>query len=84
MSTTVTNPKLKVGRRGFLKAGAAAAGGLFIGFHLPESDKLEAATTSAAKLNAYIHIGSDDHRYVFHPQIGDGARACHVALAVAG
>ena len=60
MSTTVSNPKLKVGRRGFLKAGAAAAGGLFIGFHLPESDKLEAATTSAAKLNAYIHIGSDD------------------------
>ena len=60
MSTTVSNPKLKVGRRGFLKAGVAAAGGLFIGFHLPESDKLEAAPTSAAKLNAYIHIGSDD------------------------
>ena len=58
MSTTLPNPKL--GRRGFLKAGVAAAGGLFIGFHLPESDKLEAATTSTAKLNAFIHIGSDD------------------------
>ena len=45
-------------RRGFLKAGAAAAGGLFVGFHLPESDKLEAAATSAAKLNAFVHIGT--------------------------
>src|ERR1700691_3454195 len=58
MSTPLPNPKL--GRRGFLKAGVAAAGGLFIGFHLPESSKLEAATTSPAKLNAFIHIGSDD------------------------
>ncbi len=58
MSTTLPNPKL--GRRGFLKAGVAAAGGLFIGFHLPESNKLEAAPASAAKLNAFIHIGSDD------------------------
>jgi isoquinoline 1-oxidoreductase subunit beta len=55
MSTTLLN----LNRRGFLKAGAATAGGLFIGFHLPESNKLEAATTST-KLNAYIHIGSDD------------------------
>ena len=57
MSTTLPTPQL--GRRGFLKAGAAAAGGLFIGFHLPESSKLQAATTSA-KLNAFIHVGSDD------------------------
>src|SRR3984885_2775756 len=57
MSTTLPNPQL--GRRGFLKAGIAAAGGLFIGFHLPESSQLQAATTSA-KLNAFIHIGSDD------------------------
>ena len=46
-------------RRGFLKAGAATAGGLFIAFQFPQA-KLEAAPTSAAKLNAYIHIGSDD------------------------
>jgi isoquinoline 1-oxidoreductase beta subunit len=55
MSATLSH----LNRRGFLKAGAATAGGLFIGFHLPESSKLEAATTST-KLNAYIHIGSDD------------------------
>jgi isoquinoline 1-oxidoreductase subunit beta len=57
MSTTFPNPKL--GRRGFLKAGVAAAGGLLVGLHLPESSKLQAATTSA-KLNAFIHVGSDD------------------------
>ncbi|MGA2213337.1 MAG: xanthine dehydrogenase family protein molybdopterin-binding subunit [Bryobacteraceae bacterium] len=57
MSTTLPNPQL--GRRGFLKAGFAAAGGLFVAFHLPESSQLQAAPTSA-KLNAFIHIGSDD------------------------
>ena len=56
MSTTSTN----LNRRGFLKAGAATAGGLLIGFHLPESSKLEAAATTQAKLNAYIHVGNDD------------------------
>src|SRR5271170_7622747 len=55
MSATIS----QLNRRSFLKAGAATAGGLFIGFHLPESGKLQAATTSA-KLNAFIHIDSDD------------------------
>ena len=55
--SAVANRKLD--RRSFLKAGVATAGGLFIGFHLPVSDKLEAATTST-KLNAFIHVGSDD------------------------
>jgi isoquinoline 1-oxidoreductase beta subunit len=59
MSASISKPKTNLNRRGFLKAGAATAGGIFIGFHLPESAKLEAATTSA-KLNAFIHIGSDD------------------------
>ncbi|MBV9769198.1 MAG: xanthine dehydrogenase family protein molybdopterin-binding subunit [Bryobacterales bacterium] len=58
MSATLSN----LNRRGFLKA-AATAGGLFIAFQLPESKKLQAAPTSpstSAKLNAFIHIGSDD------------------------
>ena len=55
MSATIS----QLNRRSFLKAGAATAGGLLVGFQLPESNKLEAATTSA-KLNAFIHIGSDD------------------------
>jgi isoquinoline 1-oxidoreductase subunit beta len=58
MSATLAHSKLD--RRSFLKATAATAGGLFVAFHLPESDKLEAAPASAAKLNAFIHIGSDE------------------------
>jgi isoquinoline 1-oxidoreductase subunit beta len=51
---------LTLSRRGFLKTGAAAGGGLFLGFYLPESRKLDAAPTSAAtKVNAYVHIGPD-------------------------
>ena len=46
----------KVDRRSFLKAGA---GGLLLGFYLPESSRLQAQSI-AAKLNAYVHIGSDD------------------------
>jgi isoquinoline 1-oxidoreductase subunit beta len=56
MSTTLSN----LNRRGFLKAGAATAGGLLIAFRLPESSKLEAAPAAGAKLNAFIHIGSDE------------------------
>src|ERR1700689_1864826 len=56
MSTTLPN----LNRRGFLKAGATTGGGLFVGFYLPRSNKLEAATTPGTKLNAFIHAGSDD------------------------
>jgi isoquinoline 1-oxidoreductase beta subunit len=48
-------------RRAFLQTGAAAAGGLVVGFCLPESSKLGAQTTAAeAKLNAFVRIGADD------------------------
>ena len=60
MSAVISDQKPKLNRRSFLKASAATAGGLLIAFELPEITKLEAAPTSAAKLNAYIHIGSDD------------------------
>ena len=56
MSATLSH----LNRRGFLKAGAAAAGGLLIGFHLPESSEAGSRHHLDAKLNAYIHIGSDD------------------------
>jgi len=56
MNTTIQ----KIDRRGFLKAGAATASGLMLGFHLPES-KLRAQNAAAdARLNAFVHIGSDD------------------------
>jgi isoquinoline 1-oxidoreductase subunit beta len=58
MRTVISGKKLD--RRSFLKAGAATAGGLFIAFQIPASEKLEAAPANAAKLNAFIHIGSND------------------------
>lgn len=68
----------KIDRRGFLKAGAATASGLMLGFHLPEK-KLEAQTGDAdaraqAKLNAYVHIGSDDTvtLFIHKSEMGQG------------
>ena len=49
----------KISRRNFLKAGAAGAGGLMLGFYLPEQNQLGAETTGV-KLNAFVHVGSDD------------------------
>lgn len=47
-------------RRGFLKTSAASAGGLVIGFYLPESSKAAAAESTDPKLNAFVRIGTDD------------------------
>ncbi|MBZ5645207.1 MAG: molybdopterin-dependent oxidoreductase, partial [Acidobacteriia bacterium] len=54
---------VKVGRRGFLKTGAAGAAGLVIGFYLP--GRLEALAASPAgaapaSLNAWMLISPDD------------------------
>ena len=49
----------KVNRRNFLKTGVASAAGLTLTFALPE--RLAAQTPGAvAKLNGYVHIGSND------------------------
>jgi isoquinoline 1-oxidoreductase subunit beta len=56
----------KLNRRGFLRAGATAAGGLMIGFYLPERSPLAAQSPAPgndpapSKLNAFVRIGSDD------------------------
>jgi isoquinoline 1-oxidoreductase beta subunit len=50
---------VKLNRRGFLQAGAAAAG-LLVGFYIPEKSELAAQTAADTRLNAYIHIASDD------------------------
>ncbi len=67
---------MAVNRRGFLKAGLAGAGGLLIGFYLPERSKLAAAVTPL-KLNAYIHVGTDDVvTFVIHKaEMGQGTMA---------
>jgi isoquinoline 1-oxidoreductase subunit beta len=61
-----TNPKL--GRRSFLQAGAAAAGGLLIGFYLPEKGQLLAQGPQGGRggapatlyPNAFVRVGTDD------------------------
>src|SRR5580698_9158483 len=49
-----------VNRRGFLKTTAATAGGLLIGFYLPENSKLAADASTDPKLNAFVRVGTDD------------------------
>jgi len=54
---------LKVGRRGFLKTGAAGAAGLVVGFYLPGRFEALAAghgDAASAKLNAWMLISPDD------------------------
>src|SRR5208337_4395412 len=55
----------------FLKAGA---GGLLLGFYLPERTRLKAQTNAASKLNAFVHIGSDDTvtLFIHKAEMGQG------------
>ena len=63
----------KISRRNFLKTTAGAAGGLMLGFYLPETNSL-LAQTAAGKLNAYVRIGTDDTvtLYIHKAEMGQG------------
>jgi isoquinoline 1-oxidoreductase subunit beta len=63
-----------VNRRGFLRTGAGAAGGLLISFYLPERSKLAAAAPTSSKLNAFVHVGSDDMvtLFIHKAEMGQG------------
>jgi isoquinoline 1-oxidoreductase subunit beta len=63
-------------RRNFLRSAAATAGGLFVGFYIPERTPLAADTPGPGeqKLNAFIHVGTDDHvtLFIHKAEMGQG------------
>ncbi|HEV3201375.1 MAG TPA: molybdopterin cofactor-binding domain-containing protein, partial [Bryobacteraceae bacterium] len=61
-------------RRGFLRTSAAAAGGLLVGFYLPECSPLAAAPTAPLKLNAFVHVSVDDTvtLFIHKAEMGQG------------
>jgi isoquinoline 1-oxidoreductase beta subunit len=63
----------KLDRRSFLRNTAAGAGGLLIGFYLPSQSRLKADAV-ASKLNAYVHVGSDDTvaLFIHKAEMGQG------------
>jgi len=67
MSTAST---LRFSRRGFLKTGATAASGLLVGFRLP----MRAAGPAPVKLNAWVHVGTDDAvtLFIHKAEMGQG------------
>lgn len=76
MSTALSLEKTAVNRRGFLKTTAATAGGLLIGFYLPESSKLAADATTDPKLNAFVRVGTDDSvtLTIHRAELGQGSQ----------
>ncbi|HWQ56693.1 MAG TPA: xanthine dehydrogenase family protein molybdopterin-binding subunit [Bryobacteraceae bacterium] len=65
------NPALN--RRTFLRTGVRAAGGLLLGFHLPERG-LSADMPAANKLNAFVLVGNDDAvtLFIHKAEMGQG------------
>jgi isoquinoline 1-oxidoreductase subunit beta len=63
-----------VSRRSFLVTGAAAGGGLLIGFYLPQliGAKAQIVTTEAFGPNAFVRIRPDDSVTLVMPQVEMG------------
>src|ERR1700685_2424522 len=64
------SPVMKLDRRGFLKS----AGGLLLGFQLSRGSKPIAAAATDNKLNAWVHVGTDDYvtLFIHKAEMGQG------------
>src|SRR5215475_2864589 len=62
---------LQLDRRRFLQS---TVGGLLIGFHLSGGSKTAAAAVTDSKLNAWVHVGSDDTvtLFIHKAEMGQG------------
>jgi len=82
VSTVMNTETLAVNRRGFLKTTAAAAGGLLIGFYLPENSKLAADASADPKLNAFVRVGADDSvtLTIHRAELGQGSQTALAML----
>jgi isoquinoline 1-oxidoreductase beta subunit len=58
-SQLIETPKSGLSRRGFLKAGAAAGGGLLLSFAIPKSNATAAVAAAPARFNAWLRIAPD-------------------------
>jgi isoquinoline 1-oxidoreductase subunit beta len=70
-----------VSRRGFMKAGAVATGGLVLGFYLPGANRFARAADAAAPSapNAFLHIAPDNTVTVMVNRLEFG-QGVHTAL----
>lgn len=64
----------RIDRRSFLRNTAAAAGGLMVGFHWGGSALAAATPAAPLKLNAFVHVGTDDlvTLFIHKAEMGQG------------
>ena len=74
-------PVVRLDRRNFLKGSAMVAGGLVLGFYLPDANEAEAQSTATSapvgapvRMNAFIQIAPDDTvtMTIHKPEFGQG------------